>query len=153
MAHDASLTKWTVLSIAKYAQTVFADNYLFVQGLTFEKNKPPNRFELRYLGPDIISQTADMSTLHITINCQICTVRTPDNIEDHLMRVGLAQTFLAQCIPMYKYGSDSTIDDGTQFSIMQQISNIETSILGTVDPVTSVERSTVEASYKIMIQE
>ena len=146
-----SWTKWVVLSIAKHAQTCFLNEYLFVQGLTFEKNKPPNRYELRYLGPDIISQTADMSAIHITLNCQISTVRSPTNIEDHLMRIGKAQDFLTTCIPVYKYGSDTVLDDKSLFSQLQQISNVETTILGTIDPVTSVERSTVEATYKMSI--
>jgi hypothetical protein len=146
-----SWNKWIVLSLCKYSKGYFGNDYLWIQGEEVDKKRPAERFELRFLGPDIISQTQDMSTLHLTVNCQIATVRTPIEIEKHLLRVGKAQCLLAQCIPVYRYGTDPILDDKSLFGHLQQISNVDTTSFGTVDSVSSVERSTVEATYKISI--
>lgn len=146
-------TKWIVLSIAKYAQDYFGANNIWFQGQLKEKMSPLAKFELRYLGPDIISQTANESELEIILNCQIATQRSAANdIELHLSRVGTAQALLAQCIPVYRYGSNSAIDDGAFLNHLQQRSNVDTTSFGTIDPVSSVERSTVEAKYCIYLE-
>lgn len=146
-----SWNKWIVLSIADYTQTYLSGEYLWVQGTVRQKNEPSQRYELRFLGPDVITHTEDSTELHLTINCQISTVRTPDNVETHLMRVGKVQCMLAQCISAYKFGKDPVLDDRTLFGHLQQISNVDTTSFGTVDPVSSVERSTVEATYKVVL--
>ena len=140
------------MSLSDYIQSqIGVDEYLWVQGMLRPKNEPVERYEVRFLGPDVISNTIDMSTIHLTINCQITTLRTPTNLETHLMRVGKSICMLTQCISVYKYGSDPVLDDKSLFGHLQQISNVDTTSFGAVDPVSSAERSTVEATYKITI--
>ena len=147
-----SYNKWIILSLSDYIQTYFGSvDYVWFQGMLRPKNEPTQRYEIRYLGPDIISQTQDMDTIHIAVNCQITTVKTPGDIESHLIRVGNAQTMLRQCISVYRLGSDPVMDTKTLLGNLQQISNVETTSFGTVDPVSSAERSTVEVTYKIVI--
>jgi hypothetical protein len=148
---NSSWNKWIVLSLSDYFQENISPDYYWIQGMFRPKNMSSNRIEIRYLGPDIISITQDTTVIHITINIQICTQRTPDNAEDHLCRVGNMQSILTQCISVNKYGSDPTLDDKSLLGHLQQISNVDTTSFGAIDPVSSIERSTVEATYKILL--
>jgi hypothetical protein len=154
MQNEASWTKWVILSVCEHAKTHFGSDAFYVRGLTvMEKNKPPEKYELVYMGPDIITHNQSEATIHLVINCQVSTVRTASNLETHLRRVGKAQTLLSSCIPIYRYGSDSIVDNKSRFGQLQRCSNIETLLQGAIDPVSTIERSTVEAAYKLAIEE
>ncbi|MDE1971185.1 MAG: hypothetical protein KGI50_06465 [Patescibacteria group bacterium] len=126
-------------------------SFVWIQGMKRPKVEPTDRFEIKYLGPDIILQTQDMFEAHLTINCQIITVQD-DTLDKHLGRVGLVQSMFITCIPIYKYGSASG-DDGSYYYPLQLMSNIQTTGFGTLDPVSNSERTTVEVVYRMIVGE
>ncbi len=145
-------TKWIILSVSSYVTTFFGSDYVWVQDNDKPTVLPPNRFELRYLGPDITCQTRNTFEFNLKLNCQIITAKQSSSIEQHLLRIGKAQKMLAKCITVYKLGSDLVIDDRTQLNSLQLNSDIMTTPFGTIDPVSSIVRSTVEASYKMTFE-
>lgn len=157
MAEIPSWTKWIVLSLNDYIQTyintIDPNSYLWFQDTLKPPTPPGDRYEVMYNGPDTRSQTADCNTIHIIVNCQVCTLRTLTNIEKHLMRIGNVKSMLKQCIPTYKYGSDSILDTQEQWYFLQQTSDVMVTTFGTIDPVSTIQRTTVEATYKIVVQE
>lgn len=148
-----SWTKWVVLSFYDYVKTYMATDYFWIQGTFKKANQPNDRYEIRFIGPDTHTQTADNSLLTITFNCQVVTLKVENDLEKHLKRIGKAKVMFPQCIQVYKYGSDNVNDDQTSWYMMQQISDVTVTPLGPIDPVSNVERSTVEATYKIVVEE
>lgn len=153
---NINMNKWVVLSAANWLRTYITNYdstfYVWVQGSKKPQPQPSDRFEIKFLGPDIISQTKDMFTVHITMNCQVLTVQDNAHVDRHLQRVGLAQSMFVNCIPVYKYGSTDD-DDASLYYPLQQISNVQTTPYGTVDVVSNIERTTVEVVYKVVIEE
>lgn len=145
--------KWIILSLSKYVQTYFASDYVWIQDMERKPNPPTDRYELRYMGPDFEIQQPDVTLCKLTLNCQIITGQQTNDMEAHLLRVGKALKMLAVCLPVYKYGRNATIDDKTQFNQFQLDSDITTTGFGTIDPVSRCVRTTVEASYKMTIEE
>lgn len=157
MSETPSWTKWIVLSLNDYIKTylnnIGPSDYIWFQDTLKESNPPGDRYEVMYQGPDTRSQTADCNTIFIIVNCQICTLRTLNNIEKHLIRIGNVKSMLKQCIQVYKYGSDSINDTLEPWYFLQQTSDVMTTPFGTIDPMSKIQRTTVEATYKIVVQE
>lgn len=145
-----SWTKWIILSLNDYTKTYFGSDIFWIQGTEKAKNLPADRYEIRFLGPDINQVTSDETVIRLTVNCQVSTVKDTDNLEKHLMRVGKAQVYLAKCIGVYKYGSDVILDTQDRFANLQLDSDIQATTFG-VDSVSRVERTNVEAAYKIVV--
>ncbi len=146
-------TKWVVLSLAKYLTEFLAPDYVWIIG-TRRPNTDlsPDRFEIKYLGPDIIGQQRNYTKLELAVNCQIITLLDPMLIDRHLYRVGRAQKMLTTCIPTYRYGSNEDTDDKSEYFPLQRKKEITTTCFGVLDPSSSSERTTVEATYFVEIE-
>lgn len=150
MVNEEHFTKWLILSIAKFAQTTFGNDKFIMSGFEDAKNEEVEKYTLRFLGPDIIEHDKDNITMCIVLNCLVATSVTPQTSERHFIRIGKAQKLLRSCIPIYKYGSDNIIDTKARIGQLQLMSNVECANFGRFDPVSSVEKSTVEAAYKVV---
>lgn len=144
--------KWITLSVSDYIAKFFVNDYVWMQDMVRPNQMPSDRYEVRYTGPDFTIVSRDSFDCELTLNCQIVTGQITNEMESHLLRIGNAQKMLAVCIPVYKFGTNPVTDTKLQLSTLQLTSGIMTTPFGSIDPVSRLVRSTVEASYKMTIE-
>lgn len=109
--------------------------------------------EFKHLGPDFNFISADEVDITVSINVMVVTYMDIDDPFRNMNNVGLAQSLFTPCLKIYKYGPYQDVDDKSFLTYLTTEPNIvKTTSFGTFDPVTRILRTTVEATYKGILQ-
>lgn len=109
--------------------------------------------EFKHMGPDFRFIAANECDVTITINIMVVTYMAISDPFRNMTNVGLAQSLFTPCIPIFKYGPNEDIDDRTQLTLIQtDDNNVKTTSFGTLDPTSRLLRTTVESTYKGILE-
>jgi len=143
--------RWILLSIFQhYKDNVDVSPAIFY--IPAQEGTPDisvDRVELAYMGPNFSVHTENEISGDILINMLVVTNKDPTNLMYHEKMLGKVIQFFTNCIPIYKYGSNTDTDTQAQVGQLSIKSKVNLVDLLTFDPVTSQRRSTLEAVYTI----
>ncbi len=150
--YNENWDRWICASIYKHFD-ILKSIPMFVEGDERSTDKEPKYFELRVDGPIAKEISKDYWKLTIDIGTLICSIIDKRHLLTQRTEAGRIAKIMTECIPIYKYGEETGDDKTFVFSIKRQDSGrrdgIESKHIGQVEPSIRLNRSIVEAKYKV----
>ena len=144
---NVNWNRWIVSSVNNHFRKEFGTKQIWFPNEERKENEQPNRYELALLGPDFNIISNDEVTMIIKMNILVITEREKKEPFRHMDYVGLAQFAFKRCINIYKLGPYSDVDDNSVLQEMVIDSPISTTPFAILEPLKTICRTTVEATY------
>lgn len=144
---DEKWIVWTLASIFKH----FSDlSNFYVPTKEVGPDKQVDRYELMFAGPDFNIVDRSATNIDIVLNLLVISNQQPNDLYFHYLNIGKGLVKFSNCIPVKKYGTN---DDKSQVTTLDLKSKIVVTDILPFDPVSRLQRSTIEAKYQaIFIQ-
>lgn len=153
----AALDKWIMASVAKH----FKDRSswtVYTEGEKRDTSRIEQFIEVRVDGPDRVELSDGEWDIYIEVNILLQSAKTNADIYRIRTMAGTVASYMTECIPIYKYGSD-TGDDGSYYCSVTRLDDkkrrekTKVAHFGQVEPNSALEQAVVEAHYSAILFE
>lgn len=149
--------RWCYSSIAKHMENNRQGVNLFIEGEERDTSDLENHAELRIDGPDYLNPSKGTHHLDYEINVLVSVNMSEEDAYLIHRNLGIFQAAFTDKIDVFKYGTGP--DDNQALLgclIIQDYDHnhkIKTAFFGQIEPRTRVLQATVEALYRLTIEE
>ncbi len=151
MSLNQNWPRWVFASFSKWFYDLRQGVEFFVEGEDQKTESLENYFEFRMNGPVCTEISKDYWKLEAVINILIVSKQNVSSIHTIHRNVGIAAAAFTKCVPMKKYG-----DDSSQFGVMQLTTyegeQIKISHIGQISPEVKVMQSMVQGYYCMLLE-
>ena len=144
--------RWIAASINKHFDARKGSLPLFVEGMHRETRDEKDFLELRQDGPYLTELSKGVWRVYMEVNILIQSAMDDSNMYRIYQDVGIVVQACTD-IPIYKYGSDPLIDDGSLLGCLKVVADhrgkerIQVNHFGKINPSVPLIQATVEVHY------
>lgn len=149
------LPRWVHASIKQFIKENFSGSPIYFEGENDRNSSEPFYVEVRIDGPAIIPIGTRGEYLGVVeINLFLTVKKDVKYVHTMQDKMGLAMAVMSRCIPIKKIGSTQSVDDGSQFTVLQidDTDPIDIRNLGQVDPSLQIQQASVESHYRMQLE-
>ena len=148
--------RWITASLNKHFDARKQTLPLFIEGMHRETRSEKDFLELRRDGPYLTELSKGVWKVYMEVNVLIQSAMDDTNMYRIDKSVGIV---VAACtaIPVYKYGDDPLVDDGSLLGCLKVVSDargkerIQVNHFGKINPSTPLIQASVEVHYSMRL--
>jgi hypothetical protein len=157
MAINQHWPRWVFASFSKWFFDLRQGITFSVEGEDQKTEAAENYFEFRMNGPICTEKASGDWKIEAVVNILVVSKQNVTNIHTLHANVGIAAAAFTKCIPMKKYGSDTSgVDDQSQFGVMQLTTYegeaVKITHIGQVNPDVKAMQSMVQGYYCMRLE-